>query len=188
MKTDHVKIKSALASFIEFYQEFLDGNDRATVIVGAAKLDDLLKGMLIKSLRPPLKKKGGDDLFGPSRPFSDFNTKINLSYRLGLVDENLCSSLHLVREIRNKFAHQIEGCDLDFPPHSDRARELKKAIDPITFDAMHSFFLKYKGCSREFRISVSLIAAILEIKTRNLPRTMNANPASMSWLPSIILH
>lgn len=41
-------------------------------------------------------------------PLSSFSARIDLLFAFGLVEENVFKDLHLIRKIRNKFAHEID--------------------------------------------------------------------------------
>lgn len=111
---------------VEFIKEFEKESDRAIVILGAAKIDSLLSQLLTKYL---LANVGStDELFDGDSPLSTFSSRINLSYRLGLIDDTLTRALHLVRRIRNAFAHEVTGCSLESGPQKDRIKQL---VDPV---------------------------------------------------------
>lgn len=110
--------------------------DRTAVIVGAAVVDSLLERLLLRTLRP--HAAGTDPLFDGDAPLSTFSSRINISYQLGLIDEELTRALHLLRRIRNEFAHSVAGCELDSSPHRDRVREL---VNPIKEDV---YFTKWR--------------------------------------------
>jgi hypothetical protein len=101
--------------FRAFFDEFKNETDRAAVIVGAAKLDYLLYQILGRYLLPITGTKDDELLEGDS-PLSTFSSRINLCHRLGLIDTQFARSLHLVRKIRNTFAHEVSGCRLGTPP------------------------------------------------------------------------
>jgi|GEM_PF-2880671 len=108
--------------FRAFVDEFKNESDRAAVIIGAAKLDYLLYQILAKHFLPSVS--GKDDLLDGDSPLSTFSAKINICYRLGLIDAGFARALHMIRKIRNSFAHEVSGCKFDNGPHSDRIREL----------------------------------------------------------------
>lgn len=94
-----------------FMAEFEKETDRAAGIVGAAILDSALesalKSYLVKSTHPK-----NDSLFdGPNAPLSSFSSKIDMMLRLGLISERMAKALHIVRRLRNNFAHDIVNCD-----------------------------------------------------------------------------
>jgi len=84
----------------------VEGSERSAVIVGAAQLDDSLERLLLKVLKPQSHKN--DRLFGVNGPLRDTYPKINLAYRLGIIDDDVEQALQLVRKIRNDFAHSLK--------------------------------------------------------------------------------
>jgi len=176
-------IRSVMDSVKEFIIEMKEENDRAVVIIGAANVDFLLRRMIEESLLPRLDQKK-DDLLDGDSPLSTFSSKINLCYRLALIDKKFRRILHILKKIRNDFAHKIRGCDLNSPPHSDQVNELIKDLkDSPLLEKLRRFFPSDAPCSRDFRIILSLISALLEMKISHLPKTIKANPLSMSWIP-----
>lgn len=184
MKEDQAQIiKLTMKSLTDFLTEMKEENDRAAVIVGAANIDTLLGKLVEGSLLPPINKKK-DELLNGDSPLSTFSAKINLCYRLALIDKELYQILHILRKIRNDFAHRVKGCDLNKSPHSDQVKELVKQFkDEPLLDKLRPFFVGEKLSSRDFRIILSLISGLLEMKIKSLPKTVKANPASLSWIP-----
>ena len=101
----------AREAFEKFLDEFKSESDRAAVILGAAKLDILLYQLLTKFLIA--SPAGTDELFDGDAPLGTFSSKINLAHRLGLIDKDFSRALHLIRKIRNSFAHEISGTTLE---------------------------------------------------------------------------
>jgi hypothetical protein len=166
----------------EFLIEMKEDNDRAVVIVGAANVDYLLRRLIEQSLLPRLNKE--DELLDGDSSLSTFSSKIHLCYRLGLIDKEFSQLLHILRKLRNDFAHKIKGCDLNSPPHSDRVNELAKHLkDSLLLKELRGFFPGNSACSRDFRIILSLISSLLEMRLRYMPKSMKANPISISWIP-----
>src|SRR5215218_364628 len=87
-----------LDEFKEFYVEYSKESDKAAVIMGIEKLDNLLFQILNKILIPNPSQK--DDLFDTDMPLSTFSSKINLCYRLGIVDNLTTKSLNLMKKIK----------------------------------------------------------------------------------------
>lgn len=108
--------------FKEIIEDFKNESDRATVILGAAKLDAQLYLLLSKVLKPSSNNQ--DDLLDGDNPLGTFSSRINIAYRLGLINNHFAKSLHLVRKIRNSFAHETKGISLTSGGHSDRVKEL----------------------------------------------------------------
>lgn len=149
-------------SFEEFVDEFKDETDRAAVIVGAAKLDLVMYQILQRLFLPSTGTT--DELLEGDSPLSTLNAKIHILYRLGLIDANFARALHLVRKIRNDFAHEVTGCDLSSGAHRDRVRELFSPFERfhLVEQIQEAFFADAKGPSADFRIVLAILAARLE--------------------------
>jgi hypothetical protein len=140
-------------------REFGKGTDRAYAIVAAALIEDLLERLHIKHFVPPASKE--DSLFaGPNAPLGSFSAKIDLAYRLGFISARLCSDLHLLRKIRNRFAHEHGDFDFDVDPICGWIADLTRSHG--IFDRNPSIRPIYGGSkSGEFFIATSWIAAFL---------------------------
>lgn len=97
-------------------------SDRAAVILATARLDELLYQLISVVLLP--SPTGEDPLLDPDRPLSTFSARINGAYRLGCIDASLARALHMIRRIRNAFAHETLDARLDSGTHRDRIAEL----------------------------------------------------------------
>lgn len=106
--------------------EFNAGSDRSAVIVTSAIIEELLRTILKRRLIPCPNAK--DPLFdGPTAPFSNFASKIDAAYRLGMIDNHMCRDLHILRSIRNEFAHEIEGGSLEVDSHRAKIEEVYRS-------------------------------------------------------------
>jgi len=104
-------------------EEFKDESDRACVILAASLLDNALFSLLQARLAPC--STNSDPLFDSANaPLSTFSSRIEISYRLGLLSARFCRDLHLVRRIRNDFAHNITGCNFEESSVRDRIQAL----------------------------------------------------------------
>jgi len=109
-----------------FQKEFAKETDRAAVILSAAMLDRVLENLLRTRLVPIPGSE--DSLFNaPYAPISTFSAKIDLAYRIGLISANLCRDLHLIRRIRNDFAHDVTNCSFEHAGTRDRILELTQS-------------------------------------------------------------
>jgi DNA-binding MltR family transcriptional regulator len=152
----------ALKEFREFINEFKGESDRAAVILGAAKLDLMLNQILLKVLFPNASSQ--DDLFDQDRPLSSFAAKINLCHRLGIIDSECSRALHMIRKIRNDFAHEVSGCSLNTGSHRDRVKELAAPLGIYTIfeDAKRVFFGDESSYSADFRTALAIVSIQLE--------------------------
>lgn len=111
-----------LDEFKEFYVEYSKESDKAAVIMGIEKLDNLLFQILNKILIPNPTQK--DDLFDSDAPLSTFSSKINLCYRLGIVDNLTTKSLNLMKKIKSDMINEKANASLTSGAAADRVREL----------------------------------------------------------------
>jgi hypothetical protein len=103
-------------------------NARPLIIVGAAKIDDLLLEMLRAHLLPKMAKaKDQDELLEGDTPLSTFSARIKICRRLGLIDGTLYVALERLRAIRNLCAHSI-SFDHAKSPTREYYFDLKKHI------------------------------------------------------------
>lgn len=81
---------------------------------------------LIKAkLAPSIEKQ--DELFdSASSPFATFSARIDLAYRLGLIRCSVRASFHLLRKIRNDFAHAVSSKDFSSGSTRSRIKEIFK--------------------------------------------------------------
>ena len=81
---------------------------RPLIIIGSAKVDNLLFEILNLYLKPKLTKNNEpDELLDGDRPLATFSARIKMCYRLGLIDKTLCLALEKLRALRNPSAHNI---------------------------------------------------------------------------------
>lgn len=108
-------------------REMPNESDRASVILGAALLDEALATLLKARLVP---NGGADDaLFdGANAPIGTFSARIELALRLGVINTGFARSLHLIRRIRNDFAHNVAGCSFSDGAVVGRMTELRRQV------------------------------------------------------------
>ena len=149
-------------AFVRFAEEFAGESDRAAVILGAAKLDLLLQQILEAFLLP--SPSGRDELLEGDSPLATFSARINVCYRLGIITANFARCLHLIRRIRNSFAHESTGVSLDSGAHADRVRELTVMFQQHGAFCwlLDDFFKKPFTPSKNFRAAVALLCLRLE--------------------------
>ena len=81
-------------------------DDRAIAILIGAELDEFLLKILNKRLLPK-SPKSSLDLLSSNGSLGSFASRIELCYRLAIIDDEVRNDLHVIREIRNTFAHDI---------------------------------------------------------------------------------
>jgi hypothetical protein len=108
--------------------EFGGASDRACAIVAAALVDELLLNVLKAMFVPSPSSE--DSLFdGPNAPLSNLSSRIDMAFQLGLISPRLARDLHLIRRIRNSFAHELEGCSFQASGIANQIAELVRSMD-----------------------------------------------------------
>lgn len=87
--------------------EMQNESDRSTAILLGAELDDTLGQILEKYLLPPRAKKDAGAIG------KTFHARIELASRLGLIHPRFQRELHLIKDVRNEFAHKKLGITFD---------------------------------------------------------------------------
>lgn len=146
-----VKFVNELDAFIGL---LASEGERSLVIGGAARIDVAVE-RLLKAVMSRAPRGKDDNLFHPDRPLGTFSAKINLAYRLGLLDDNIEHALQMVRKIRNDFAHATHDIRLLQPSHPDRVREIVECVRHLpVYDQGHETFLRLvTENSRSTRVS-----------------------------------
>ena len=97
-----------------FFDELRSESDRGGTILASVWIDNLLE----RKLRALFTQGNSDTrrkLFDLNGPFSGFSSKTLAAYSLGWIDSDIFHDINLVRKIRNLFAHELHGIDLESP-------------------------------------------------------------------------
>jgi hypothetical protein len=138
-------------------------SDRAAVIIGAARLDVGLEGLLKKVMSHHPGSQ--DSLFDQDRALGSFAPRIALAYRLGLISDEFEHALQMIRKIRNDFAHSIEDARLSDPSHKSRLAELKRATQHREgWNQLRQLVLRHTNSDplADFCASIGLLMVVLE--------------------------
>lgn len=111
--------------FEEVWKSLKNESVRGGVIIAAAVIEEqpeeLLKNRLV------LCCEERDALFeGVNAPIGTMSSKIELSYRTGCFNSKLRKSLHILRKLRNEFAHLSHDISFETQSVKDRTRNLLK--------------------------------------------------------------
>lgn len=107
---------------------FAQESDRAAAIVAAAIVEDAIETLLRKRLVEPYLRER-DLLREHSGPLGSFSAKIDACFQLGLISRYMAQDLHLIRKIRNEFAHAASLCTFDTEPVHTWVRTLEAKSD-----------------------------------------------------------
>ncbi|WP_052679680.1 hypothetical protein [Rhizobium nepotum] len=92
---------------IDVITEINSGSDRVAAVVGGALVDEILRRTLRNCLRQDSKVL--TEVSQGSGPLATFSACINMGYLLGLYGKEVRHDLHIIRKIRNEFAHQLNA-------------------------------------------------------------------------------
>jgi hypothetical protein len=137
------------AIYTSSVDEVTTAPDRLVGIVVGALVADQLFELLKRTLHEDSKVIS--DMFEGLGPLASFNAQINLAYLIGLVSERVFKDLHIIRKIRNDFAHSLSDGSFKSRSVADRAMNLtlpdwfnlpvhlrhpetEKSVDVLVFD------------------------------------------------------
>lgn len=105
---DTESLRAALAKIeklLDIQNEFSGQTDRGAALIGAALVESELTRLIVSRLvnstgasRRLFKRGGAIESFGP---------QTTLAYAVGFISKDVYCDLNLIREIRNKFAHEV---------------------------------------------------------------------------------
>jgi len=131
---------STIREIHEFDEQLLhqlnQESNRGITLIAAAILDDSLEALLSASVIALSKEEEHRKiirlkLFGDIGPLQTFSSKVELAYAVGAIDKTLWEALHIVRKLRNDFAHSV---DIRYDDDSVKARiyNLSEKLYPKT--------------------------------------------------------
>lgn len=138
-------------------------SDRAAAILAFATIDALLENLLRAGMLPESPK----DIFKGSGPLATVSAKIKMAFSFGLISKNEHQDLHLLRKIRNDFAHAYDH-KLEFSSSSIESR-----IKALALPALLENTENFKGGDVKFRfyLGIALLITILSgYRVRTAPK------------------
>jgi hypothetical protein len=159
-----------------FLKEFQRETDRAAAVLAVAYLDSRLETLLrTKFVAGP---KFVEDLLTRQGGLSSFSARISIAYAVGLISMRSAKDLHLVRQIRNDFAHQLHG--LSFKTHGIASRVAKFNILQALRDKRGEAIPLPNDPRKRFNLSVALlILNAIETRIREMPKFQEATGAAV---------
>lgn len=153
------------AHLSEFIREFKDESDRAAAVLAGAYLDAILEQILRKRLVGGGSRPGGRDLV--SGPLFSFSVRVDAAVALGCISQDVAKELALVNDIRNRFAHHLQGLDFGDPWVRGKVDSFRSLGDLASSE--------YGPVARDlFSLVTALLAADLR---RRLSETTGIEPA-----------
>ena len=161
-------IPREIGDFAAFVNDIAKESDRAAAIIVAAKCDILLRELIAKFLLPC--HAASDELLDGDSPLGSFTSRITFAYRAGLIKAEFARALHLIRRIRNEFAHEPSSATFNSGPHKDRVRELVAPFKSAPFfSPLRQMLFGKDDAGAEFRASAAIISLLLTGAVQNRP-------------------
>lgn len=177
--------------FAEVWELLKKESVRGSVIVACAFIEDQLEELVKSRLIVCEKKK--DYLFdGTNAPIGSMSAKIDLAFRTGCIGANNRESLHILRKLRNDFAHLSINISFETQSVKDRTerllilnREFVEIVwddlrsdmysalgidNPPAYSDLFTDMLKSAGLRNTFEIWASAMTGVLAEKSTEMNR------------------
>ena len=158
--------------------------ERSMVIVMADQFYNSLERLLSKYFGPRQasnpKEERMEDIFSQNGALGNFRAKIDISQRLGLIDDVLASALTVVRKLRNDFAHDTNwDASFETQSHKSRLVALQRIVDGSA--SIKRILSEHRSKSTlsdgvTFNVIAAYIFQAIERTTQNLHRTKRVPP------------
>jgi hypothetical protein len=166
----------------------------AAAIVGAVMIEHQLESMLQGRL-PRKDDDTWETLITEDGPFRSFSTKIAMGYAFRMYDEKTRDALHIIRHIRNAFAHSKKLIEFDHPliiaelQKAASLRGIKRLlrIEPINTGARLAYVSICFQLSTRFFITESRrYRASSRWYKRKMAPTARQNPFAAALMPFLL--
>jgi DNA-binding MltR family transcriptional regulator len=132
----------------EFRRSLSEETDRGCVLMAAAFLDDRLRVLIQSFLIQDAKVQ--KQVFDMNGALGAFSSRIDFAFLLGLIPQAAHGDLHLLRKIRNEFAHNSAPIKLVDEPIKSICANLK----------LHTLSAKYRPRAKVTRVLMALLVII----------------------------
>jgi DNA-binding MltR family transcriptional regulator len=139
--------------FDRLHLELDKETDRSVAIIAVAIIDETLKQLIERLLIKP-KNKEHCVFSSANSPLGSLSSKINASYQLGFISEEMHRDLQLLRKIRNDFAHKPFEMTFNSNAIKSRVIELDKVSNYISRNAIARENTGPVGVRHDFIFSV----------------------------------
>jgi DNA-binding MltR family transcriptional regulator len=166
-----------VTDWLSFLDEFRLESDRATAIIGAAFLDNHLRLLLSQFFVD--NPKVVNELLGGGEgdaPLSSFGPRITTAYALGLLGVDELHDLRIIKNLRNVFAHGLQGLSFSQPDIEVECSKLK------AFEVLHGIKpeLAIRSARDRYILSVELLANQIAFKNNDVMKERRSVPSEYS--------
>ena len=132
-----------VTNVLEFYEDisdifdaFSEETERGIAIIGAEAISEILKELITNKLVESEENK--DELFDNAySPLSNFSSRINFCFRLGIITKRCKYTLDKIRKIRNRCSHDFITIDFNIQSIADDVKDMVRFnhdLIPIMID------------------------------------------------------
>jgi len=129
-----------IEEFTDFRNALMYESDRGCVLMSAAFIEDKITQLLKTYMIQDLKKQ--KDIFEGNGALGTFSSKIDIAFLLGLIPKNILNDLHILRRIRNDFAHNAKPITFTTDYVKDRCNALQVVNKEALRDDTKAYFLR----------------------------------------------
>jgi DNA-binding MltR family transcriptional regulator len=149
-------------NLMEFRRSLANESERGIALTCAAYIEDRLRVLLERTFAnaPKVTLR----IFGQTGPLATFSSKIDMAFLLGMATKNDHRGMHLIRKIRNSFAHYHKPMSFADPGLAAQCRELEKCIAPVS--ESENMRLVFINCS--FRAIGNIEMGVLASKQKSV--------------------
>lgn len=139
--------------------------DRGCALILAANLDNRLSELL-RNLYVEHPPKSEKNLFSSQGFPATFSSRIDMCYALGQIGEDEYHDMHLIRKIRNEFAHNESGLTFQSPSIYSRCTHFR-LVEKFEVDYPLEKYRVSKPRNR-FQILVATLCWIIEDRSKTV--------------------
>lgn len=183
-----ISLAEALQSHQDTFRASIkDETDRGAALVTAAFMEQCLETMLRTLFDAnKRKKKSVEPLFEGFGPLSSFSGKISLAYSFSLIGDAIEHDLHVIRKIRNEFAHSVVTMNFAHSKISQMVSSMKSCasyspLSGVIPELAQLNYLKYSYASG--KICALLETSIIFLSSKETP--MNEKEKFFAKLDSL---
>lgn len=115
-------IETTPEDYTDMFELFRGETDRGAAVLAGSYVENFL-GLFLQACMAD--RSLSDRIFGTNGPLSTFSQRIDFAQAFGFLPQPLCVDLHLIRRIRNHFAHHPKSASFKAAPVRDWVASLQ---------------------------------------------------------------
>lgn len=119
-------IETTPADYTEMVELFRGETDRGAAVLAGSHIENFL-GLYLRSFM--VDQSLSDKIFGADGSLCTFSQRIDFAGAFGFLPQPLCAELHLIRKIRNYFAHHPKNACFSLSPVREWVASLRSTME-----------------------------------------------------------